>query len=62
MADKKRYLVTIKMIRGAEDMESITRWANCTAFDINYRDKVDDVRWSVQELPDDDNNNTEAAN
>ena len=62
MANRKTYLVTIKMIRQADDMESVTRWANCTAFDIKYRDTVDVVRWSVQELPDDDNDNKEATN
>ena len=62
MAKRKTYLVTIKMIRQADGMESATRWANCTAFDIKYRDNVDNVKWSVQELPDDDNDNKEAAN
>ena len=54
MANKKRYLVTIKLIRRADSTESITRWAECTTFDIKYRDRAESVGWSVQELPDDD--------
>ena len=62
MADKKRYLVTIKLIRRAGSVESITRWAECTTFDIKYRDCAESVGWSIQELPDDDNDNKEASN
>ena len=57
--NKKKDLVTIKLIREADNMESVTRWANVLSFDIKYKEKVVLSGWSVQELPDEEENKEE---
>ena len=62
MAERKRYIVTFKVFCQADNVSSVNRWAHDFSFGVMYQEGADDVKWSVQELPDDDNDNKEAAN
>lgn len=50
----KTYLIEIKMIRNLPDMEHATRWANSTANFLKNLTIADNPRWSVKELPDEE--------
>ena len=59
MKDKKKFLVTFKVYCQSDNVKTVKRWAHDFSFGVMYHEGADDVKFSVQELPDEEENKEE---